>query len=270
MAKTAAGLVTYCKAQLGRPYWWGTFGQISTKALYETKRGQYPSYYTADNFLQQLGVKVHDCVGLIKGYLWSATPETPAMYNPAQDVNVQGLYNVCSRYGSIGAMPNEPGTCVFMRSMGHVGVYIGGGEVIEAMGHANGVVKTKLQGRGWAFWGQPKWISYETIQTDQPKPEIPPDNTQGSGVQMDTGEKWTYHRPHTYSIGLPLLIQSDYAPEVGTAQILLNAKGYNCGEVDNDFGPATAEQVKAYQRASGLDDDGEIGGDTWDKLLGGD
>lgn len=30
MPKTNAGLVAYAKAQLGRPYWWGTFGQTAS------------------------------------------------------------------------------------------------------------------------------------------------------------------------------------------------------------------------------------------------
>ena len=32
--KTAKGLVEYAKAQLGLPYWYGTFGNIGTAALY--------------------------------------------------------------------------------------------------------------------------------------------------------------------------------------------------------------------------------------------
>ena len=64
--KSAAGLVAYAKAQLGRPYWYGTSGQISSLDLYNTKKRRYPAYYTANNFLQQLGMKVHDCCGLVE------------------------------------------------------------------------------------------------------------------------------------------------------------------------------------------------------------
>lgn len=35
---------------------------------------------------------------------------------------------------------------------GHIGVYVGNGEVIEAQGTAYGVVKTQLSGRGWTKW----------------------------------------------------------------------------------------------------------------------
>ena len=71
--KTGEGLAQYALAQLGRPYWWGTFGQTASAALLAQKRAQYPEHYTADDFESQFGKRVHDCVGLIKGYLWSDT-----------------------------------------------------------------------------------------------------------------------------------------------------------------------------------------------------
>ena len=47
MAKTNIGLVEYAKAQLGLPYWYGTYGQISSEELYKRKKAQYPRNYTA-------------------------------------------------------------------------------------------------------------------------------------------------------------------------------------------------------------------------------
>ena len=44
---------------------------------------------------------------------------------------------------------------------GHIGVYIGGGEVIEAMGTRYGVVKTQLAGRGWTHWLKIPGINYD-------------------------------------------------------------------------------------------------------------
>lgn len=51
-------------------------------------------------------------------------------------------------------------------------------------------------------------------------------------------------------------------------QILLNGKGYNCGEVDGDFGSKTDKAVKKYQGAKGLTKDGVVGKQTWGKLMG--
>lgn len=58
-----------------------------------------------------------------------------------------------------GFMPNTPGLAVW--KSGHIGVYIGNGEVIEAMDTRYGVVKTKLQGRGWTHWLEVPGIKYD-------------------------------------------------------------------------------------------------------------
>ncbi|MGN0667451.1 MAG: hypothetical protein ACI4KF_13125 [Huintestinicola sp.] len=86
MAKSNIGLVEYAKAQLGLPYWYGTFGNIGTAELYMAKKKQYPKYYAWEgtkynNFPSQYGKRVHDCVGLIKGYLWSDTHTSKPKYN---------------------------------------------------------------------------------------------------------------------------------------------------------------------------------------------
>lgn len=162
--KTSKGLVDYAKAQLGLPYWYGTFGLTATEALYKSKKKQYPQYYKwegtpYDNFPSQYGKRVHDCVGLIKGYLWSDTPTSAPKYaNGAPDVSANGMRTSCKEKGDIGTMPDVPGTLVFMN--GHVGVYIGGGYVIEARGHEYGVVKTELKKRPWKWWGKCPWIDY--------------------------------------------------------------------------------------------------------------
>lgn len=162
MQKTNAGLVAYAEAQLGKPYWYGTFGNTATRALLAYKKKQYPYYYDQSRyqlrFTDQLGCRVHDCVGLIKGYLWSDSPTAAPKYQAGQDVSANGLRQRCTEQGGIGTMPDLPGTLVFFD--GHVGVYVGGGEVIEARGHDYGVVRTKLKARPWTHWGKCPWIVY--------------------------------------------------------------------------------------------------------------
>ena len=136
----------------------GTFGQIATKSLYEQKKKQYPSQYTANDFSSQFGQRVHDCVGLIKGYLWN-DERGMVIYTPSQDKDVSGYLANCSETGNIKTIPEIKGLLVFMK--GHVGVYIGNGEVIEAKGHKYGVVKTKLKDRPWTTYGKLNWIKYE-------------------------------------------------------------------------------------------------------------
>lgn len=255
MTKTNTGLVEYALAQLGKPYWWGTFGQTANAGLLAAKRQQYPGYYTAGDFPAQFGQKVHDCVGLIKGYLWCDTPDSEPIYKAAQDVAVSGLYMVCTKSGSIDTMPNIPGVCVFMRSMSHVGVYIGDGYVIEASGHAMGVVQTKFAGRGWGLWGTPRWISYE----DAAAPTQPAQTTTQATASALT------------VTGLPLLRYGDKGEFVRSAQLLLIGRGYSCGRcgADGEIGQDTCNAVIAFQRAHGLQQDGIIGAQTWARLIGG-
>jgi peptidoglycan hydrolase-like protein with peptidoglycan-binding domain len=54
--------------------------------------------------------------------------------------------------------------------------------------------------------------------------------------------------------------------KVKELQSILNALGYNCGEVDGVFGAKTEAGVRAYQTAMGLQADGVVGPLTWAKL----
>ena len=257
--KTGQGLAEYALAQLGRPYWWGCFGQMADGALYAQKKKQYPGYYTAADFPSQYGQKVHDCVGLIKGYLWCDSPDGYPKYNGAQDVAVDGLYRKCSRKGSITTLPEAPGVCVFMANMGHVGVYIGNGEVVEAMGHAYGVVRTKVAGRGWAYWGMPEWIDYGGENTSSDAADAAPPSPQGEG----------------FALNFRILREGCVGDDVRALQLMLKARGYQCGNygangdgADGDFGASTKTKLISYQRVNGLEPDGEAGPDTMSALLG--
>lgn len=257
MSKTGEGLAQYARAQIGRPYWWGTFGQIADAELLAAKRQQYPAYYTAADFPRQYGKKVHDCVGLIKGYLWCAGPDAEPIYRASQDVAVGGLYLVCREHGNMGTMPDEPGVCVFMSDLSHVGVYVGGGEVVEATGHARGVVQSKLAGRGWAYWGKPKWISY-TGKTEATTPTQPATTTPTASAGLTV-------------TGLPVLRTGSESESVRSAQLLLIGRGYDCGpdRDDGEFGANTRKAVEKFQSAHGLEADGVVGPRTWARLIGG-
>ena len=287
--KTGQGLKEYALAQLGRPYWWGCFGQMADGALYAQKKKQYPGYYTAADFPSQYGQKVHDCVGLIKGYLWCDGPDGTPRYNTAQDVAVGGLYSSCWKTGSISTLPDVPGVCVFMANMGHVGVYIGGGEVVEAMGHAYGVVKTKLAGRGWAYWGMPGWISYDDTSVVTPSVGSADSSPKGgaspfSQPAADSSPKGGANGPSgtpapttetEFSLNFRILREGCVGEDVRALQLMLKARGYQCGYygthgdgADGEFGAATKEKLISYQSVNGLKADGEAGPDTMGALLG--
>ena len=250
--KTNKGLVEYAKAQLGKPYYYGAFGQLGTQSFYNQKKRQYPDYYQWSHVASDATKKVHDCVGLIKGYIWCDSPtDTTPTYKASQDKSANMMYDACKVKGPMSSFPNVPGTLVFMNH--HVGVYIGNGEVIEAKGHAYGVVKTKLQGRGWVNWGYCPYITYEE-QPAQTTPTTTPTATATTKV----------------SIQLTQLRKGAKGEQVKTLQRLLVAFGFSVGKsgIDGDFGNATYTAVIGFQAKMKLEQDGIVGKDTWSALLG--
>lgn len=169
--KTLAGLAAYAQAQLGLPYWFGTYGQVADVDLLRNRMSAYPSYYTktSTEYAAEMGKRVHDCVGLIKGYRWSDTPTSVPTYELLQDVSAEGLFGECIRYkGYIGddewnnTFSTIPGVCVFFEGFPHVGVSMGDGTVIEAKGAAYGVVQDNISNRPWYWWGVPDWLINNT------------------------------------------------------------------------------------------------------------
>lgn len=74
----------------------------------------------------------------------------------------------------------------------------------------------------------------------------------------------------TYSVTLPLLKKGSTGDCVKALQILLIGMDYGCGKwgADGDFGEATEDAVKKFQKDMGLEVDGKVGGQTWAALLG--
>lgn len=170
MSKTNSGLVEYAKAQVGLPYWYGTYGQEASESLYKTMKNMYPDYYTDDDFSTQYGQRVHDCSGLIKGYLWSDSPTSKPSYNASQDLNAANFYSTGASKGAIATFPRTNGMLVFKGTspakINHVGVYADG-YVYEAKGHAYGVKKTRFTSTEWTYWCQCNLITDDTSKTSE-------------------------------------------------------------------------------------------------------
>ena len=164
--KNAADLVTYAihAWESGWGYVWGTYGCVLTDSLFAYKLEQYPDGVgNYEDFIRAnwLGGRTTDCVGLIKGYGW-LNPETLSIdyaANGMPDIGANQMYYSASVSGTIDTMPDTPGLAVWHD--GHIGVYIGDGYVIEAMGTKYGVVKTELAGRGWTHWLEIEYINYD-------------------------------------------------------------------------------------------------------------
>lgn len=163
----------------GWGYVWGTYGHVLTRSYYEAKLEQYPEGVGnyADFILSNwLGKRTADCVGLVKGYCWF-NPEAQTIgyaINGMPDVSTETMIGLCAEQGPMSTMPEIPGLLLWKE--GHVGIYIGGGYAIEAMGTKYGVVKTLVSGRGWSKWGKLPCIEYieEVEETEPSAPAIAP------------------------------------------------------------------------------------------------
>lgn len=163
--KNADDLVTYAihAWDSGWGYVWGTFGNVLTESLLEYKVQQYPNGVgNYESFIRTnwLNGRTTDCVGLIKGYGW-LNPETLTIdygTNGMPDYSANQMYYAALVSGPISTMPDTPGLAVWFD--GHIGIYIGNGEVIEAAGTSKGVIKTKLNERAWTNWLQIEFINY--------------------------------------------------------------------------------------------------------------
>lgn len=89
--------------------------------------------------------------------------------------------------------------------------------------------------------------------------------TGANAHEMDTTGK--IKPVYYYTIKLPLLKSGMYDNAVTTVQQLLATRGYYTGDCDGIFGELTKRAVMGFQADTGLETDGEVGGQTWDKLI---
>ncbi len=165
--KNSHDLVTYAEQAFenGWGYVWGTCGWILTDSMFQSKLNQYPDgvgkhkAFIKGNWLHG---RTTDCVGLIKGYGWLDPDTLEIGYgtNGMPDISADQMYKAAVVKGSMSTMPDTPGLAVWHK--GHIGVYIGNGLVIEAMGTKYGVVKTELAARNWTAWLKIPYINYES------------------------------------------------------------------------------------------------------------
>lgn len=162
--KNNYGLVEHCKKALKESwgYVYGTFGQILTKELLNYKLKQYPDNikkyqdYIKNHYI---GRRVTDCVGLIKSFLW--WDGNNPIYDAKTDKSANGMFETANTKWPIDTLPELPGILVW--KSGHIGVYIGNGQVIESKGTKYGVVQTPLKGLSatkWTHWCLCPYIEY--------------------------------------------------------------------------------------------------------------
>ena len=141
------------------------------KEIYNT----YDTEYQLGTFMNKTknGKLLTDCSGFIKGIMWGY-PKTSGKYksNGVDDINADTMIkkckNVSSNFNNI-----EVGEVVWVN--GHIGIYIGGGKVLEAtskwkhklqitaLGN-KGTIKG-LYTRTWSKHGKLPFITYPTTKT---------------------------------------------------------------------------------------------------------
>jgi hypothetical protein len=163
--KNNLDLVSWAKHALnaGWGYVWGSYGRVLKDnyldALIETYPDEVGGY---EDFIREnwLGRRTADCSGFIQSYNWYS-PETGQIedgYGGIIDRGADTFYSDATVKGAMDTMPDTPGLAVWHE--GHIGIYIGNGEVIEAMGTVYGVVKTTLPSTRWDAWLEIPGISY--------------------------------------------------------------------------------------------------------------
>lgn len=107
-----------------------------------------------------IGGRTADCVGLIKGYGWFEPTTNNIIYatNGMPDIGADDMYNNATEKGTIDTIPEIPGLAVWHE--GHIGIYIGNGEVIHAANTNAGVIKTPIGDSGWTHWLKIPYITY--------------------------------------------------------------------------------------------------------------
>lgn len=228
-------------------YIWGTAGVLWTAARQEQLEKTTDSDRKSGRKYgsKWIGHTVADCSGLfawafkqLGGYMYHGSNTMWDKYCTAKGELIKGRRDDGKEL--------KPGTAIFTHATekrGHVGLYIGGGWVIEASGTINGVIRSKITISKWVEWGELKGVDYGTADPD---------------VITDPDDNMT----------LGTIRKGDKGPVVKYAQQLLLDRGYKLPKwgADGDYGNETVAAVKAFQKDWGLTQDGIIGPKTWAML----
>ena len=164
----AAALIAKFYDSLG----WGYIYGCSHEMWSEAKQREYERKYSDDPDRQNsckyggkwVGHWVTDCSGLFHYWFSQLGGKIAHGSNSIWD-------NSCTDKGELrdgsrtDGKPLKPGTAVFTTSSNgrhnHIGLYVGGGLVIEAQGAQAGVVTSVVTNKKWTLWGELKGVSYE-------------------------------------------------------------------------------------------------------------
>lgn len=277
MSKTGAGLAKWASDIFNagtHVYWYGTYCNPCTASLLKGKTKQYATHYTTkrkatyEKHIAQ-GKTCTDCVGLIKGYYWELNGAIKYKRDGLPDKGANGMYGATKIKGLISnGMPEIPGVLVWTKDKGHVGVYVGGGYVVEARGFSYGIQRNALKDRAFIHWGLCPYVKYtadeETLAIETAGNKAADNTAQEAQKPVSTTEK------AQGGVSMPTIRKGQQGLAVKVMQRFLKARGaklenYGC---DGQCGAETVEALKAYQTTHGLTVDGVCGPLTWASLVG--
>ncbi len=229
-----------------------------------------------------------DCVCLIKGILWGWNADLSkkrggAVYqsNGVPDIGTETIINKCTNVSS--DFSNiQKGELVWMS--GHVGIYVGNGEVIEATAAwTKNVLKSQISNDGtrskngkkvykWKKHGFLPYVDYgntnNTINEKSPCMKLQTALNEQYNLNLEVDGK--FGPKTTEACSKNQLYKGKKASiHIKWLQERLIELGYSCGKsgVDGSFGPDTLTAVKKYQQDHNLKVDGYVGKDTHKKLV---
>ena len=260
--------IAFCEKMLGQPYWFGTCLYKCRASLLASKSRQYPDAYASsrqNRYQQDVAQKkvAADCIGACKGYAWTGggvgvlesigTDKTYASKygsNGCPDKGATGMFTYAKSkgmdWGVIDTLPEIVGLALY--KAGHAGYYAGNGYAIEWKGFSYGCVKTKVAGRGWTHWYKLPFIDYGDGDMSLPAPV------------EDTA---------SYALGDRLLKKGRKGADVVALQEALLKLGYALPRygADGKYGVETESAVLAFQKATGLTQDGKYGNQSHAVLM---
>ena len=150
------------------------------------------------------------------------------------------------------------------RKKPHIGTYTGNNLVTEASGANAGVIRTKLHGGKWKYWGLYKNVTYDFLPGEQAARQTPQTTTNTSQQTTQATTKPQQTTPPTLRRGA----KGEYVTRMQQA---LTAAGFSLPKygIDGSFGRETLAALKAFQKANGLKADGICGPKTWEKIIKG-
>lgn len=106
-------------------------------------------------------------MGLIKGYSWLNDESHEILYgtNGMPDITADQMYEAATEKGELSTIPEIPGLAVW--KPGHIGIYIGNGEIIEARGTRNGVIQSSIYDGVFTHWLKIPYIHYLEVEEEE-------------------------------------------------------------------------------------------------------